>query len=390
MNQGKYVFAQIMECVPFYDFNQCVKRYSGHHYIKSFTCWQQFLSMAFGQLAYRESLRDVVVCLRAQKTKLYHSGFSSLPAKTTLAVANEKRDWRIYRDFAQILIQKARKLYFNDATFNLDLDGTCYILDATTIEICFSIFKWAKYIETKAAIRIHTSMDLKGNIPAFFHITTVKTHEVYMLDVIDLEVGAYYVMDRGFLDYGRLFKVHTAGSFFVVRAKKNMRTKRLYSNRVDKTTGVRCDQVIRFSSTYGTERYPDKLRGIKYFDKETKRSYVYLTNDFNIEAKTVADLYKNRWQIEIFFKWIKQHLKIKTFWGYSANAVKTQICIAICAYLIVAIIKKQLNIDRNLYEILQILSVSLFDKTPLNTLLSGGKLQNLEEDNQESLFSLGF
>ncbi|NQU82798.1 MAG: IS4 family transposase [Parcubacteria group bacterium] len=390
MNKGKYVFAQIMEFAPFYDFDQCVKRYRGHHYIKSFTCWQQFLSMAFGQLAYRESLRDVVVCLRAQKTKLYHSGFSSLPAKTTLARANEKRDWRIYRDFAQILIQEARRLYLDDTVFNLDLDSTCYVLDATTIELCFSVFQWARYFETKAAVRLHTLMDLKGNIPAFFRITTAKTHEVNMLDIINLEVGAYYVMDRGFLSFERLFKIHTAGSFFVIRAKKNLRIKRLYSNKVDKTTGVRCDQVIISSHRYGLKKYPDKLRRIKYFDKETKRSYVYLTNDFNIEAKTVADLYKNRWQIEIFFKWIKQHLKIKAFWGYSANAVKTQICIAICAYLMVAIIKKKLNIDRNLYEILQILSVSLFDKIPINTLLSEVSIQNLAEHNQEPLFPLGF
>lgn len=383
MNQGKYVFSQVMEFIPHYQFGQCVNRYKGHHRIRNFTCWEQFLSMAFGQLAYRESLRDVVVCLRAHKVKLYHLGFSSLIAKTTLARANEKRDWRIYRDFAQILIQQARKLYFNDQEFNLDLDSTCYVLDSTTIELCLNIFQWAKFVKTKAAVKLHALMDLKGNIPAFFRITNGKTHDVNILDIINLEIGAYYIMDRGYLDYARLFKIHFAGSYFVIRAKKSLACQRLYSNTIDKNSGLRCDQIIKFSHFYATKKYPDKLRRIKYFDEETKRYYVFLTNDLNIEAKIIADLYKHRWQIEIFFKWIKQHLKIKTFWGYSNNAVKTQIYIAICAYLIVAIIKKKLNINRNLYEILQILSVSLFDKMPLNKLITETNLQKFERHIQK-------
>ena len=379
MTQGKYIFSQVMEFIPRFQFNACVAKYQGHYRIKHFTCWEQFLSMAFGQLAYRESLRDVVICLRAQKVKLYHLGFSSLVAKTTLARANEKRDWRIYRDFAQILIQQARKLYFDDKKFNLDLDGTCYVLDSTTIELCLSVFKWANFVKTKAAVRLHVLLDLKGNIPAFFRITSAKTHDVNILDILDLEIGAYYIMDRGYIDYARLFKIHASGSFFVTRAKKSLAFQRLYSNKIDKRLGLRCDQIIKFSHFYAAKKYSDKLRRIKYFDKETKRHYVFLTNDLRIEARTVADLYKNRWQIEIFFKWIKQHLKIKAFWGYSSNAVRTQICIAICVYLIVAIIKKRLNINRNLYEILQILSVSLFDKMPLNKLISKANLQKFEE-----------
>lgn len=371
MNQGKYVFSQVMEFIPYYQFQQCVKRYYGHHRVKHFTCWEQLLAMVFGQLAYRESLRDVVICLRAQQAKLYHLGFSSLIAKTTLAKANERRDWRIYRDFAQVLIQEARKLYIDDKEFNLNLDGTCYVLDSTTIELCLNVFKWATFMTTKGAVKIHTLMDIKGNIPTFFHISSGKIHDVHFLDILDYEVGAYYIMDRGYLDYKRFYRIHQACAFFVTRAKSNLAFQRLYSNKVDKTSGIRCDQVIRFLGYKASQGYPDTLRRIKYFDVETSHYYVFLTNNFNVTAKTISYLYKYRWQIEIFFKWIKQHLKIRAFWGYSSNAVKTQICIAICAYLIVAIMKKQRKINRNLYEILQILSVSLFDKMPLNTLFSG-------------------
>lgn len=383
MYQGKYVFSQVMEFVPFYQFNSCVERYQGHYYVKSFTCWEQFLSMAFGQLSYRESLRDVVVCLNAQKSKLYHLGFSSLVAKSTLARANEKRDWRIYRDLAQILIEQARKLYCDDKEFSLDLDGTYYIIDSTTIELCLNIFKWARLIKARASIKLHLQLDLNGNIPAFFAITGGKTHDLEFLDMIELETGAYYILDRGYVDFARLFKIHESGAFFVVRAKKDFAFKRLYSNKVNKTIGLRCDQVIRPSSYWPSKKYPLKLRRVKYFDSETNKYLVFLTNDFNLEAKTVADIYQHRWQVELFFKWIKQHLKIKSFWGYSANAVKTQICIAICTYLIVAIIKKKLNIDRNLYEILQILSVSPFQKMPLGKLISRVKLDEFEELSQK-------
>jgi len=390
MNQGKYVLSQVMEFVPYHQFNECVKKHKGHYRVRSFTCWEQFLSMAFGQLTYRESLRDVVVCLRAQNQKLYHLGFRSQISRPTLARMNEKRDWRIYRDFAQILIQKARGLYCGDKEFNLNLDGACYVIDSSTIELCLNVFKWAKLIKARAAVRLHLMLDLNGNIPAFFHITSGKVHDINFLDMIELETGAYYIMDRGYVDFERLFIIHQLGAFFVTRAKKNFAFRRLYSNKIDKARGIRCDQVIRLSNYQAAKKYPDKLRRIKYFDKETRKYFVFLTNDFNLEAGKIADLYKHRWQIELFFKWIKQHLKIKSFWGYSANAVKTQICIAICSYLIVAIIKKKLNIDRNLYEILQILSVSPFDKTRLDKLLSETELQNLQEHSQKQANLWGF
>ena len=374
-----------MEFIPYHEFNKCVGKYNGHYRLRSLTCREQFLAMAFGQLAYRESLRDVVVCLRSHKTKLYHLGFSSIIAKTTLARANEKRDWRIYRDFAQILIEQARKLYINDKEFDIDLDGACYAIDSSTIELCFNIFKWARLKKVRAAARLHLQLDLNGNIPTFFNITTGKVHDINFLDDIDIESGAYYVVDRGYIDFERLNRIHRAGAFFVTRAKSNFAFKRLYSAKVDKSTGLRCDQTIRLTGRLSAKNYPDKLRRIKYFDKETKKYFVFLTNDFKIEAITAAKLYKKRWQIELFFRWIKQHLKIKTFWGYSANAVKTQICAALCIYLLVAIIKKKLNIDRNLYEILQILSVSLFDKMPLNTLVSEADLQNTEEQSKKQL-----
>jgi len=390
MNQGKYVLSQVMEFVPYHQFNECVKKYKGHYRVRSFTCWEQFLSMAFGQLTYRESLRDVVVCLRAQNQKLYHLGFRSQISRPTLARMNEKRDWRIYRDFAQILIQKARGLYCGDKEFNLNLDGACYVIDSSTIELCLNVFKWAKLIKARAAVRLHLMLDLNGNIPAFFHITSGKVHDINFLDMIELETGAYYIMDRGYVDFERLFIIHQLGAFFVTRAKKNFAFRRLYSNKIDKARGIRCDQVIRLSNYQAAKKYPDKLRRIKYFDKETRKYFVFLTNDFNLEAGKIADLYKHRWQIELFFKWIKQHLKIKSFWGYSANAVKTQICIAICSYLVVAIIKKKLNIDRNLYEILQILSVSPFDKIRLDKLLSETELQNLQEHSQKQANLWGF
>jgi hypothetical protein len=390
MNQEKYVFSQVMEFIRHYPFNLCVARYQGHYRIKQFTCREQFLAMAFGQLAYRESLRDVVVCLGAQKDKRYHLGFRSHIFLPTLAKANEKRDWRIYRDFAQILIHEARALYIDDKQFTLDLEGTFYVIDATTIELCVSIFSWAHFRKTKAALKLHTVMELKGNIPTFFSITSGKVNDVNFLDDIEWEAGAYYMMDRGYMDYGRWYAIHKSEAFFVTRAKRNLAFKRLYSSVVDKSTGLRCDQVIRFTGSRSAKGYPEKLRRIKYFDKETDRTYVFLTNDFNIEALHVAQLYKHRWQIEIFFKWIKQHLKIKTFWGHSTNAVKTQICTAICAYLVVAIMKKKLNIKRNLYEILQILSVSLFVKKPLDKLFSESALQKSDDTSQKQACLWGF
>ncbi|MDP3244872.1 MAG: IS4 family transposase [bacterium] len=390
MFQGKYVFSQVMDTIVRYQFNQCVARYRGEYWVKRFSCWEQFLAMAFGQLTHRESLRDVVVCLNSKRDALYHIGFRSMIARATLAEANEHRDWRIYRDLAQVLIQQARNLYVGDKLFNLDLNGTVYILDSTTIDLCLSVFPWATFRTTKAAVKLHTLMDLQGNIPTFFHISKGNEHDVHFLDRIIYEVGAYYVMDRGYLDYARLHTLHLAGAFFVTRAKDNLAAKRLYSNQVDKVIGVRCDQVIRLSSAQAHAKYPDKLRRVKYFDQETNRYYVFLTNDFNVGAKTIADLYKHRWQIELFFKWIKQHLKIQSFWGYSTNAVKTQICIAISTYLIVAIMSKQLQINRNLYEILQILSVTPFDKTPITTLVSEFDLRIFDDQAQKLPFLLGY
>lgn len=390
MNQGKYVFSQIMDFALYYQFHQCVKRYKGHHRVRSFTCWEHFLALAFGQLTRRESLRDIVVCLNAHQQKLYHLGFASVVTRSTLSDANNSRDWRIYKDFAEILIQVARKLYVNDKAFNLNLDGAVYVIDSSTIELCLNVFGWARLKKKRAAVRLHLQLSLQGNIPTFFHITSGKVHDIKFLDWLKIEPGAYYIMDRGYIDFERLFKIHQSGAFFIIRAKKNLRFNRLSSKSVDKTSGLRCDQVIELANPQMKKKYPDRLRRVKYFDKETNKHFVFLTNDFNLDAKVVADLYKYRWQIELFFKWIKQHLKIKVFWGYSENAVKTQICVAICVYLLIAIIKKQLKLKRNLYEILQILSVSPFDKNPLDKLISKVKSDNLEQYTQKQANLWGF
>jgi hypothetical protein len=378
MHQGKYVFSQVMESVVRYQFNKCVERYQGEHGVKNFSCWQQFLSMAFGQLSFRESLRDIVVCLNAQGQKLYHLGFSSQLVLTTLSRSNERRDWRIYRDYAKILIGEARKLYARDKTFDLELGGTVYVIDSTTIELCLNLFPWATLKKVRAAVKLNLAMELKGSIPAFFDISSGKTHDLDFLDLLIYEAGAYYVMDRGYIDFERLFKIHEAKAFFVIRAKDNFSFKRLYSKKVDRQSGIICDQVVRLGSYQPAKDYPEKLRRIKFHDEDTNDTYVFLTNDFNLPALTVVQLYKYRWQIELFFKWVKQHLSIKSFWGRSDNAVKTQICIALCAYLLVAILKKKFNILRNSYEILQILSVSMFDRTPLTKLVSECQLQKQE------------
>jgi hypothetical protein len=370
MHQGKYVFSQVMESVVRYKFNKCVSLYRGEYWVKNFSCWEQFLAMAFGQLSFRESLRDITVCLNAQRDKLYHLGFRFAVARTTLADANEHRDWRIYRDYAETLILEARKLYVNDKLANLDLEAAVYIIDSTVIELCLNLFPWAKFKKVRAAVKLNLAMELKGSIPAFFHISEGKNGDVKFLDILEYEAGAYYVMDRGYVDFGRFFKIHSAKSYFVTRAKDNMRFRRIYSRAADKEKGIICDQVVRPFFYKAGKDYPDKLRRIKFYASVTNRSYVFLTNNFELEAITIAKLYKHRWQIELFFKWIKQHLSIKCFWGRSNNAVKTQICIALCAYLLVSILKKKLNIKRNSYEILQILSVSLFDKTPVFKLVS--------------------
>jgi len=391
MNQGKYIFAQIVEFITQYEFDKCVNRYDGNGRVRNLSCRDQFLSLAFGQLTNLRSLRGIVLCLNAHSGLLYHLGFKTNKfTLTTLSRANEKRNWQIYRDLAEILIGRTRKLYANDNEFKIKLDGAVYALDSTVIELCLATFKWAYFELGKSAVKIHTQLDLRGNIPSFFLITQAKTHDINFLDILKFEMGAFYIMDRGYFDFKRLWKINQAESYFIIRAKKSISYERLYSRKADKSIGLRSDQTIKLKHFYSKKHYPEKLRRVKYYDAETNRHYVYLTNNFKIDAKKVADLYKHRWQIELFFKWIKQHLKIEVFWGYSANAVKTQICVALCAFLLVAILKKKLNINRNLYEILQILSVSQFEKTPIITLLSEFDLQIFGDQAQKRLFSLDF
>jgi Domain of unknown function (DUF4372)/Transposase DDE domain len=380
MNKGQYVFSQIISILPKYEFDKCVTRYQGNYKVKDFSCWMQFLCMSFGQLTNRESLRDVVICLQAHEKKLYHLGISHRVVRTTLAYANEHRDWRIYADFAQLLIVKARKLYLTDNDFGLEINNTVYALDATTIDLCLKVFWWAPFRKKKAAIKLHTLLDLRGSIPTFIHITNGKVHDVNVLDIIVFEADAFYVMDKGYLDFERLYLIETAKAYFVTRAKDNLAFERIYSHPIDKQTGLRCDQTIKLSVAKSAKAYPVHMRRIKYHDKELNKTFVFLTNNFDVTALEIALLYKNRWKIELFFKWIKQHLKIKSFWGESENAVKVQVWIAICTYLTVAIAKKKLKLERSLYEILQILSVSTFDKTPVNQLVMNSDLQISEYD----------
>jgi transposase len=383
MYQGKYVFSQIMEMVVRYQFNQCVERYDGEYRVKNLTCWEQFLALAFGQLSGRKSLRDVVVCLSAHRDKLYHLGFHSPIYLPTLARANEHRDWRIYRDYALIIISEARQAYVTDRTVLNEIAGAVYAVDSTTVELCLRLFPWARLKKVRAAIKLSLGIELRGNIPSFFSITSGKEHDVHFLDRIEYEKNAYYILDRGYLDFARLYHIHQASAFFVTRAKTNWSFHRLYSRHFDKATGVRCDQIVKHSNYYAIKAYPEKLRRVKYYDKETKRYYVFVTNNFDLPAQVIADLYKHRWQVELFFKWIKQHLAIETFWGRSANAVKIQICVALAAYLLIALLKKNLRIDRNSYEILQILSVSQFDKTPIAKLISEAPVQITENSGQK-------
>jgi hypothetical protein len=368
MHAGKLVFAQLTEHLPLTTFRRCVAAYGGEHKIKSFTCLEQFLCLAFAQLTYRESLRDIEACLRAQREKLYHMGIRSRVSRSTLADANEVRDWRIYADFAQRLIGIARKLYL-DEPFGVDLKETVYALDTTTIDLCLSV-SWAPFRSTKAAVKMHTLLDLRGNIPAFIHISDGKMHEVNILDQLQPEPGAFYIMDRGFLDFERLFRFHEAGSFFVTRGKSNLKVQRRYSRAIDRTTGLICDQTVVLTGFYSLKGFETPLRRIRFKDPKTGKRLVFLTNNFVLPALTVTELYRCRWQVELFFKWIKQHLRIKQFYGTSENAVKTQIWTAVAVYVLVAIVKKRLNITASLYEMLQILSLTMFEQTPLNTLLS--------------------
>ncbi len=377
MEPGKTIFVQVMDFLPVYEFHKCVQRYNGHYKVKHFSCWNQFLCMAFAQLTYRESLRDIEACLRSAQRKLYHMGFRSNVSRNTLAHANQIRDWRIYADFAQILIGQARRLYVNDS-FRVELDQTAYALDSTTIDLCLSLFPWAKFRAHKAAVKLHTLLDLRGSIPSLIIITHGKVHDVTILDQLIFEPGAFYIVDRGYLDFGRLYAIHQALAFFITRAKSNFRFRRLYSRPVDKSTGIQSDQIIVLEGFHSRKAYPDKLRRIRYFDTNQNKQFVFLTNNFTLPALTIAQLFQCRWQIEIFFKWIKQHLRIKAFYGTTENAVKTQIWIAITVYVLVAIIKKQLKIDLSLYTILQILSVTLFEKTPILEALSVIQPQELK------------
>ena len=373
-----------MEFIPTYEFNECVKRHKGNYKIKKFTCREQFLCMAFAQLTYRESLRDIQACLRAANKKLYHMGIRSKVSRNTLAHANQIRDWRIYADFAQVLIREARKLYSNE-DFGVQLEQTVYALDSTTIDLCLSLFPWALFRKRKAAVKLHTLIDLRGNIPTVIFITQGKIHDVNILDDLVTEAGAIYVMDRGYLDFERLYKIHQSLAFFVTRSKSNFDFKRIYSGHVDTATGVLCDQTVTLRGFYAKKSYPDKLRRIKYYDADKKKRLVFLTNNFLLPAVTIADIYRCRWQVELFFKWIKQHLRIKAFYGTSENAVKTQIWIAISVYVLVAIVRKRLNLSLSLYTILQILSVSLFEKTPILQALTTTDYNENQDDFRRQL-----
>ncbi len=378
MNLGKLVFAQITQHFPLTTFRRCVARYGGEHKVKSFSCLDQYLCMAFAQLTYRESLRDIEACLRAQESKLYHMGIHSWISRSTLADANEVRDWRIYADLAQSLIGIARRLYA-DEPFGVDLKETVYALDASTIDLCLSVFPWAPFRSTKAAIKLHTLLDLRGNIPTFLHISDGKLHDVNVLDLLVPEPGAFYVMDRGYIDFERLHRLHAAGSFFVTRAKTNLKAQRRYSHPVDRSTGLICDQTIVLTGYYSRQDFDTPLRRIKFKDPKTGKRLVFLTNNFALPAITIAELYRCRWQVELFFKWIKQHLRIKVFFGTSENAVKTQIWIAVSVYVLVAIVKKRLNLSASLYEMLQILSLTMFERIPLDQLLN----KIVIDDNQD-------
>src|SRR6266481_6503177 len=389
MNSGRTVFAQLLDHLPSYEFQKCVTRYGGDYQQKNLSCWDQYLAMAFAQLTYRDSLRDIEVCLRSMQGKLYHMGFRGKVARSTLADANESRDWRLYADFAQILIAIARPLYVHDP-IGVDLDQSLYALDSTTIDLCLSLFPWAKFRKHKAAVKMHTLLDLHGNIPTFIRITDGKVHDVNILDEIMPEAGAFYVMDRGYIDFERLYFFTLCSAFFVVRTKENVLLQRRYSHLVDKSTGVRSDHTVILTAIESASVYPDAFRRVSYFDVETEKRLKFLTNNFALPALTIAQIYKCRWQVELFFKWIKQHLRIKAFYGTSENAVKTQIWIAVSIYVLVAIVRKRLGLAASLYQTLQILSVTLFEKTPILCALQApdADVEFTENVNQLILFDI--
>lgn len=388
MNSGQYAFSQLIALLSTTSFRTCVNRYNGNYKVKEFTCWKQFLCMIFGQITQRESLSDTIICLGANEDKLYHLGIGKLISKSTLSKANENRDWRIFADYAMVLIGQAQELYANDNFSDLTLTNNIFAIDATTIDLCLNTFCWATFRKTKAAIKVHIQLDIKTSIPEFIHITNASIHEVNILDKIVFVKDNIYLLDRGYLDFKRLYKIHLSDAFFVIRSKDNCNFNRIYSNECDRTKGIMCDQIIRLSSHYPLKYYPIKLRRIKYIDPETSKTLIFLTNNLEVKATEIALLYKNRWKVELFFKWIKQHLKIKSFWGQSENAVKIQVWIAIATYVLVAIAKKKFCIQNSLYEILQILSMSIFEKKPINIMFEKYEIQkhNIGLDKQLSIF----
>lgn len=385
MNQGKYIFSQLIELVSHKTFNTCVKRYKGDFKSKQFSCWKQFLCMAFGQLTHRESLSDTIVCLHANVSKLYHLGIGQAIAKSTLSKANEKRDCRIFSEMAMILIDEAKSLYLKENDLEVDLKNNVFAIDATVIDVCLSAFSWAKFRKTKGGVKVHVQLDLKTAIPEFIQITSASIHEVNILDNILFQPDSFYVVDRGYTDFSRLYRIHKAKAFFIIRAKDNLDFSRMSSLPVKKLTGVMCDQTIRLNGYYALKDFPVRMRRIKFYDAENDRVLVFLSNNFDLKATEIAQLYKHRWKIELFFKWIKQHLKIKSFWGRSENAVKTQIWIAISVYVLIAIAKKKFQLKHSLYEIIQVVSVCIFDKIPLHELFNKPIQQNFKEQNDNQL-----
>ena len=388
MHSGRIVFTQLMDFLPRHEFNCCVRQHHGNRRVRRFSCWDQFLCMAFAQLTYRESLRDIETCLRAMQGKLYHAGIRARIARNTLAKANEVRDWRIYADLASVLIAHARRLYIDD-NFAVDLDQTAYAFDSTTVDLCLSLFPWAQFRRRKSAVKLHTLLDLRGNIPCFIHVSSGRMADVTAMDLLPIEAGAFYIFDRGYTDFERLYAFQQAMAFFIIRAKRDLDYARRSCREVDKSTGLRSDSTILLCGPKTRELYPDSLRRISYYAPDIQKRFVFLTNNFSLPALTIAQLYKCRWQVELFFKWIKQYLRIKAFFGTSVNAVKTQVWIAVCVYVLVAIVKKELGIQHNLSEILQILSISLFEKTLVfkDFLLRGDEMKEVTDHNQLLLFN---
>ena len=390
MNKGKYIFSQLMGLISHKQFQTIVDRHFGDYKVRDFSCWKQFLCMAFGQLTHRESMSDTILCLKANANKMYHLGIGEVVSLSTITRANENRSCKIYEELAMVLIREANQLCIKDNHLEIEFEGNVFALDATTIDLCLSTFYWASFRKAKGGIKLHTQLDLKTSIPQFILFSTASMHDVNLLDMITFESNSFYIMDKGYIDYQRLYRINQCNAFFVTRAKDNMNYKRLYSNKKDKTRGIIFDQIIKLNNHYASKDYPDKMRLIKYYDSITENDLIFMTNNFDLKATEISQLYKNRWGIELFFKWIKQHLKIKSFWGHSENAVKTQIWIAVSTYVLVVIAKKKFNLENSLYEILQILSISIFEKTHINQLFQQTQLQYFKEQdtNQLNMFDL--